>query len=154
MALNPAKVALAVQQGLSTVCASCHRYWEGRDRGLPGDACTARKPCASPLEGSDYPEYVGELRDFSRWCFICGEPPSCLISARGSPKPFGVCSRHRSLLPKLVSPEKISPVLTAEGRQQLVSELQVKKSIFEVIEETEAEFQKRDRERGLLPEEP
>lgn len=157
MPLNPAKVALAVQSGLSTVCASCHRYWEGRDKGLPGDACTARRPCASPLDGSDYPEYSGPLGNNAiLWCFICGENSACVIQRRDSPKRFGLCAGHRNLLRKL-TPEQdhtdTSLLIRVNGQTYTVDSgtPKPKKSIFQVIEETEAEFQRRDMERGLIP---
>lgn len=113
----------------------------------------ARKPCRSPLDGGDYPEYVGPVQDFARWCFICGDPVSCVIQHRGSPRLFGVCAGHRKLLPKMAT-EAESSILNLNGQSRLLSSFQPKKSIFEVISETEAEFQRRDRERGLLPEEP
>lgn len=157
MPLNPAKVALAVQSGLSTVCATCPRYWEGRDRGLPGDACTARRPCASPLDGADYPEYAGPLNnDASVWCFICGDNASCIVQRRNSLKKFGLCADHRGLLRKM-TPEQDhadTPLLIQVGGQTHTIESgtpKPKKSIFQIIEETEAEFRKRDVERGLIP---
>lgn len=159
MPLNPAKVALAVQSGLSTVCATCTRYWEGRDRGLPGDACTARKPCVSPLDGGDYPEYLGPLQEFTVWCFICGDNAACAVQRRGSTRLFGVCAGHRNLLPKMAPTlnhtDSSLVVLTGGQQKTLATLLPYKKpTLWERIAETEKEFEKIDRERGLIPEEP
>lgn len=159
MSLNPAKIALAVQGGLSIVCSTCTKYWEGRDVGLPGDTCTAKTPCGSPLAGDDFHEYRGPISEFSGWCFICGDDPSCAIQHPGSARLFGVCERHKQALPNLVPvnmvlPQGGGPIVTlANGEKRTLGNLlpQTKPSIFQVIAETEAEFTRRDMERGLIP---
>lgn len=157
--MNPAKIALAVQGGLSVVCSTCTRYWEGRDRGLPGDTCTASTPCGSPLAGDDFHEYRGPMADFSAWCFICGDDPSCVMQHPGSSRLFGVCERHRLVLPSLAPVHMVLPaerrplVKLKSGEQHTLDTLipRTKPSIFKIIEDTEAEFTKRDIERGLVP---
>jgi len=164
--LDAVKVALAVQDGLSTVCATCSRYWEGRDRGLPGDSCTARTPCGSPLMGDDFHEYAGPLSAFDSWCFICGDEPACTIGKPGSQRRFGVCARHKQMLPRLTPVAVAAPPTTAPpgpppaplvnigGELRTLENLlpRRKPTVWERIAETEAEFEKIDRERGLLGE--
>ncbi len=94
MPLNPAKVGLAVQNGLSTVCATCTRYWEGRDRGLPEPQCTASDGCGSPLRGDDFHEYVGPLSNFEHWCFVCGSASRFGVRVQGRSRMLGVCQTH------------------------------------------------------------
>lgn len=100
MPLDAAKVGLAVQGGVSIVCASCERYWEGRDRGLPEPKCTAAKPCGSPLAGSTFPEYKGPMAVFDRWCFVCGDKAHYGIRV-GESKVFGMCKSHVGLMEQL-----------------------------------------------------
>lgn len=161
MPLNPVKVALAVQSGLSTVCATCTKYWEGRERGLPGDSCTAKTPCGSPLAGDDFHEYAGPMSNFSEFCFVCGDEVAALLEKRGSSRLFGVCARHKALLPTLTPVNMVRPaeqplVRIGNGQQRTLENLlpKAKPTVFQRIMETEAEFEKLDRARGLLPEEP
>lgn len=152
MPVNPAKIALAVQGGLATVCATCQRYWEARDRGVPGDKCTSKTGCGSPLAGDDFHDYDGPIADFSQWCFICGEDPVSFLESPGSTRIFGVCERHKPLLASL-SPVGLEPpqqvVVRDNGKRKLADELvRVRKSVFDRIEETEREFEKERERRG------
>lgn len=153
MPVNPFKVALAVQHGLSTVCATCQRYWEARDKGVPDDRCTSTTNCGSPLAGDDFHDYDGPIVDFSQWCFICGEEPSCFLEKPGSKRVFGVCDKHKyvlaSLTPVGMDRTRDPLVVRLGGARKLASEVaQRKKSVFERIEETEREFEKERERRG------
>ena len=160
MPLNHVKVALAVQSGLSTVCATCQKYWDGRDKGLEGDRCTSTKPCGSPLVGDDFHAYEGPMTAFDQWCFICGEPPAAVIAKPGSKRRFGVCARHKAALPSM-TPVNMTrkpgtdPLVHIGGETRTLQNLLPprKKTVWERIEETEAEFAEMNRERGLLEKE-
>ena len=144
-----------MQSGLSTVCATCSRYWEGRERNLPGDRCTARTPCGSPLAGDDFHEYSGPISSFDNWCFICGDEPACAIAKPGSKRRFGVCARHKQMLPNLrpvdvtVAPDA-APLVNIGGEVRNLQNLLPKRkpTVWERIAETEAEFAKIDAARG------
>lgn len=101
MTLNLAKVGLAVQSGLSTVCATCSRYWEARDKRLPEPQCLAKDGCGSPLRGDDFHEYVGPITDFGRWCFVCGDDAHYGVRVQGRTRPVGMCEGHLKLLTEL-----------------------------------------------------
>ena len=102
MPLDLAKVGLAVQGGLSAVCATCTRYWEGRDQRLPEPKCTAKEDCASPLGGGDFHEYVGPLTDFEQWCFRCGSASDyVVVLAARDRRRMGVCRNHVSMFNEL-----------------------------------------------------
>lgn len=159
MPLNVVKVAQAIQSGLSTVCATCSKYWEGRERGLPGDTCTAKSPCGSPLAGDDFHEYDGPMAAFDQFCFVCGGDVVALINKRGSLRRFGLCAKHKQIVPNLKPVNMVRPfeqalVVNGDGQVKLLDKLLPprKPTVFERIEQTEAEFRKRDIERGLLPE--
>jgi hypothetical protein len=159
MPLNVVKVAQAVQGGLSTVCATCTKYWEGRDLGLPGDRCTAKSPCGSPLAGGDFHEYVGPMTSFDQFCFVCGEDVVALINKRGSVRRFGLCAKHKQMVANLKPVNMARPfeqplVVNGDGQVRALDKLLPprKPTVFERIEATEEEFRKRDIERGLLPE--
>ena len=156
MSQHSVRVAIAVGSGLSVVCATCPRYWEGRDRGLPGDHCTSLTPCGSPLAGDDFHEYAGSMTAFDQWCFICGEPPVGVIAKPGSRRRFGVCEKHKRMLPTLkptnmqLPQEAQALVNIGGGVEKTLATLfpPRKKTVWERIAETEAEFEKRDAEKG------
>lgn len=99
--MNPAKVGLAVQGGLSTVCATCDRYWEARDRRLPEPQCLAKDGCGSPLKGDDFHEYAGPMTNFERWCFACGADSRFGVRVHGRERIVGVCEDHVKWLSEL-----------------------------------------------------
>lgn len=144
--MNPLKIAEAVRGGLSPVCATCKKFWEGQERGLQG--CTGRS-CAGPLSGKDFPEYEGPISDFSRWCFVCGEESTCAVQAPQSIRMIGVCDTHIKMFrnsPKDEEAHKAPENLEfkdSEGSASL-DELAPKRkqTVFEKIAEVEAEFEK------------
>jgi hypothetical protein len=94
MPLNLAKVGLAVQNGLSSVCATCTLYWIARDQGVPGHKCLAQDGCGSPISGDDFHEYQGPISDLSRWCFVCGSDATRGLRVGGRFRVVGVCENH------------------------------------------------------------
>ena len=152
MPLNPAKVGLAVQSGVSIVCATCQRYWEGRDRNLPGSRCTSATACGSPLAGDDFHAYEGPITDFTRWCFMCGDSAKYAVRKPGSQRLFGVCDTHAKYLHEMRPVQALTPqeqqaanallVRTAQGNERVPLQLfgQRKKTLREVIWETEQEW--------------
>jgi len=101
MGLDLAKVGLAVQGGLSSVCATCTRYWEARDKRLPEPQCLAKDGCGSPLRGDDFHEYLGPISDFGRWCFVCGADAHYGVRVQGRKRAIGMCEQHLKLLTEL-----------------------------------------------------
>jgi hypothetical protein len=109
MPLNPDLAEAAVRSGLSAVCATCVRYWEGRDRGLPEPRCTAKTKCGSPLAGDDFHEYSGPIVEFDRQCFVCAGQSRYGITVRGRSRVIGVCLTHAKLLSDLHPVDVVRP---------------------------------------------
>lgn len=89
--MDAVKVGLAVQHGLSIVCATCERYWQGHELGTK---CVTPGVCGSPLVGLTFPYYKGPITDFSRWCFVCGAGATAGVSVARQPRVFGICRQH------------------------------------------------------------
>jgi len=94
MPLDPVKVAIAVESGLSAVCATCTKYWAARDRGIPGDRCLSNDGCGSPLVGDDFHDYDGPLTDLKPFCFVCGSASKYGLLAKNKKRVVGVCKTH------------------------------------------------------------
>lgn len=89
------KVGLAVQHGVSPVCATCSLYWRAREQGVPGARCLATTHCASPLGGDAFSSYQGPLGGkFETWCFVCAEEADVGLRVGGLCRVVGVCKRH------------------------------------------------------------
>jgi hypothetical protein len=102
--LDGTKVALAVESGLSIICATCDRYWGARDRGVPGDACLSERPCGGPLAGDTFHNYRGPMTQFDEFCFRCGDRATKVLRVKGHVRPIGCCDTHESMMRK-VKPE-------------------------------------------------
>lgn len=121
MPLDPAKVGLAVQNGLSTVCATCTSYWEGRDKGLPEPQCAQEQPCASPLRGDSFSFYSGPLPTLEKWCFRCGsESDYSIVLTDATKRRVGVCSSHLDML-RSSEGVRLNQIAGVEGRDGFVS---------------------------------
>lgn len=146
MPLDPYLVEAAVRSGLSAVCATCRRYWEGRERGLPEPRCTSKTGCGSPLAGGDFHEYDGPLVEFDRWCFVCSADARYGVRARDKRRVFGVCEKHVRLLHDLKPTNSVvaDPVLKSDGRELLAADLLParRKSLASAIAEAEKDFEK------------
>lgn len=148
MPLDPLLVEAAVKSGLSAVCATCRKYWEGREKGLPEPRCTAVSKCGSPLAGDDFHEYVGPITEFDRWCFVCASSSKYGVTVRGRSRVVGVCETHVRLLADLkpVSAEAAFPVLkTSSGASVRPEDIlpKSKPSLFAAIAEAEKSFEKK-----------
>ena len=104
MPLDMMKIAAAMGSGVSAVCSCCVRYHEGRDAGLPGASCTSPGPCGSPISGMTFPNYVGPMAQFDRFCFVCGNQSTQAIRVRDDARVIGVCSAHIETV-KTLKPE-------------------------------------------------
>lgn len=144
------RIRLAVASGVSAVCATCRLYWDGRERGLPDSKCTTRHPCGSPFAGMTFPEYVGPMTDFARFCFVCGANATHGVKVREDPRVLGMCSRHLDMLGKV---EPVGLKLNGTAAVDILDRFRgrltreqfqgpVKKTLGQVIAETEAEFAK------------
>lgn len=150
MALDPHLVEAAVKSGLSMVCSTCSKYWEGREKGLPEPRCTAKTRCGSPIAGDDFHEYDGPLREFSRWCFVCAAPSKYGVRAPGRPRTLGVCAKHVGPLRELkpVGADAVIPeIKSASGASFRPEDLipKQKPSLFQAIAEAEKDFESNGR---------
>jgi|WetSurMetagenome_2_1015567.scaffolds.fasta_scaffold02643_5 hypothetical protein len=147
--MDAVRVGLAVSKGTSIVCATCKRFWEGRERGLPEPRCTVQSPCGSPLAGLAFPGYDGPISDFSRWCFVCGDQATHGVKAPRSAVVFGMCSKHITMVGSVQAvglngvsvQEVLSPQLRASPDKFFATP---KKTLGQAIVEAEAEFAERD----------
>lgn len=87
-------VHAAVGRGVALTCATCTRYWKGRERGLPDDRCVTEEPCVGPFAGGSFPHYDGMLADFARWCLRCGGSATAAVRVAGQERAFGLCEIH------------------------------------------------------------
>lgn len=135
-----------VAQGVSPICATCARYWEGRAAGLPRPRCTTKQFCGSPIAGDTFSQYDGIITDFTRWCFVCAAEADFAVQVRNEERKVGVCKGHVRMLNELEAAEvgdSSSLLVVCTGRERLPL-LQLlpkpKKTLFQKIAETEAEF--------------
>lgn len=135
MPLDPAKVGLAVQQGLSVVCATCAHFWAAQERRQ--ETCAPPGNCAGPLAGLDFPQYRGPITDFSRWCFACGVNASHALKL-SSGKVFGICKDHLRLIHSVHAVGLPDPHLSVLGPEQLQ-----RKSLAAAIFEVETYYDKK-----------
>lgn len=103
-------VAIAAEQGvykLSFMCAHCHRWYDGRKRGLKerlgGPRCSSPKPCAGLPARMGYPGYVGPLTQEQReqMCALCGERSDKIVKT-GDDHVVGYCIQHFELAMRLL----------------------------------------------------
>lgn len=154
--MNISKIGLAVQNGVSIVCATCKRYWEARDKGLPEPQCASSKRCAGPFAGMEFPEYDGPITDFSQWCFVCGADADYGLQSRGSGRVFGICSEHVVMVQEKPEPMglghngvPIIDVLTTEGRLTQEQFFGVpRKTLGQVIAEVESYYAEKEGREG------
>lgn len=140
------KIATAVTGGLSIVCSTCKRYWEGRDKGLPEPKCTAVDGCGSPLIGDDFHEYDGPISDLARWCFVCGSESKFGIRVGTRPRITGVCKEHAKWLGELIPENEtvVAPTEIIVSGAPLVVE-KPKKSLVAAILEAENYFKEQEK---------
>jgi len=154
--MDMVRVGQAIASGVSIVCATCRRYWAGRERGLPGSKCTAAKPCGSPFAALTFPEYDGPIRDFTQWCFVCGARATKGVRVREEPRVIGMCDEHVKMLGEV---EPVGLSLNGESVADLIdrklgrlSQRQFfgpkKPSLVDVMVETEMEWAEDAAKRG------
>jgi hypothetical protein len=124
MPLNPVKVALAVSQGLSAVCATCEKYWGARDKGIPGDTCLATDGCGSPIAGDVFHEYRGPMAQFDKFCFVCGNQATHAVRVDMYVRVIGVCKDHVDHVQTLKPEGKRAPnvIIVSKDGEKRVSE--------------------------------
>ncbi len=149
MTINPVKVALAVQGGLSMICATCPKYWDGRDRNLPGDQCTSKTNCGGPLSGDTFHDYSGPITDFTRWCFVCADKAFFGIRVRSHARVVGVCKEHVKLMAELRpvgTSGDLAYVIKSGNGDVTLRQLQgpKPKSLFKAIQEAEDYFDEKE----------
>ena len=122
MAMDPTKVAMAVSSGLSIVCATCEKYWEARDKGIPDDSCLATDGCGSPIAGDVFHEYRGPMTQFDQFCFRCGDRATHAVRVDNSVRVIGVCSAHVEMIKTLKPEGKRAPnvvLISKDGEKQI-----------------------------------
>src|SRR5580704_18062553 len=90
MPIDPTKAALAIEDGLSAVCAMCENFWSAQEKGLSG--CGQR--CGGPMAGGAFDKYRGPVTDFSKFCFVCGSKATHAVRATGNVRVLGCCATH------------------------------------------------------------
>ena len=105
MPLDPTKVAIVVDSGLSIICATCERYWGARDRGIPGDRCLSQVPCGGPLMGDTFHNYRGPMTQFDQFCFACGKDATKILRVKGHVRLIGCCDKHEKDIVRKLKPE-------------------------------------------------
>jgi hypothetical protein len=127
--MDPIKIALAVDGGLSIVCATCERYWGARDRGIPGDTCLSERPCGGPISGDTFSNYRGPMTQFDRFCFACGGSATKALRVKGHVRPIGCCDEHIELVRKLKPENRPAVNLVVHSKDEVESsdELSAKK---------------------------
>jgi hypothetical protein len=148
--MDVVRVGLTVAKGVSVICATCRRYWEGRERDLPEPKCLVQSPCGSPLAGLAFPQYDGPITDFSRWCFVCGETAEVGVTAPGSDVVFGMCSTHVRMVgtvqPVGLNGATVREVLSKHLRAAPEKFFGIpKKTLGQAIAEAESYFEEQDR---------
>lgn len=146
---NPAEIAAAVRTGYSTVCATCDRLHPDPQR--PEIRVCNERTCGGPFSGRDFPRYKGPITDFSRWCFVCGEPSKYGVQAPETARRFGLCQEHvammRDTVPTIgdlrpVAREVMDPRRGLVTLDQLLGRPQ--KTLGQAIGEAEAHFADKD----------
>lgn len=150
------KVGQAVQGGLSIVCATCNKYWEGREKQLPEPMCAVKKPCGSPFASLTFPEYDGPMTNFTRFCFVCGAKATKGVKVRDEARVIGMCETHVGMIGKVepvglkLNGENVIDIIDRKlGRvSQKRFEGPPKKSLVDVMVETEMEWAEDDEKRA------
>lgn len=150
--MTPAQIAIAAAEGYSVVCASCRHLHRARAArgGKPGPC--GQSDCGGPLAGRTFPKYDGPITDFTRWCFMCGEPAKFAAMAKGSERVFGLCKEHVRSMEEFRargtdgSERVIEEVKTPDGQIIHPDQLLGKRprSLFAEIAKAEKEFAERD----------
>lgn len=81
-----------VASGLSIICATCTKYRKAKDLGLA--KCLSKEECGSPIVGDTFHEYEGPIKDFLKFCFVCGAPSQKKVIVRGHTREIGICLNH------------------------------------------------------------
>jgi hypothetical protein len=149
------RVKVLVARGLSIYCATCTKYWRGREAGLPGSECTALVPCGSPLAKMDFPEYEGPIREHTQYCFVCSAPARYGVQTRGSKRVFGMCAEHIAWLKELAPVATGKPAVGSTDVRTPTSGivsaerlLKKPRSLWQAIADTEAEIAKEEARKG------
>ena len=142
--MTPQNVRYMIEKhGVSIVCATCKKFWEGRAKGLPELRCVG-VDCSGPIAGGDFPEYDGDL-PLEKFCFVCGKDSEYGAHVQGKDRVVGICKGHlhylTDMLPK--STVKGSPLfLKKDGKVLLIEEVvrPTKPTILQQMAKTEMEW--------------
>lgn len=134
-------------QGLSAVCATCKKYWEARDKGVPGDACMTRIKCGSPISGDTFSDYDGPLKGaLHLWCFVCAKRADFGIQLNSRAAVIGACKDHIRYVETLRAvgrPDTRVEVKAAKGSAP-ASVIPTKRSLADAINEVEGYYAKKE----------
>src|SRR3954469_11615002 len=96
MAIDAKKSILAIQDGVSAVCALCEHFWNAVDKQLP----SCGQKCGGPMSGGAFDKYKGPITDFSQMCFVCSSTATYAIRAKNNPRVLGCCTSHVDIVKK------------------------------------------------------
>ena len=141
MPISERGIREAMARRVSCICATCERYWEARDRGIPNDQCMSAGECGSPIAGDSFSQYKGPMTQFDRWCFVCAAEAEFGVKPIDHSRVVGVCRDHIRLIDDLVpvgvdSSNRVVSVQSPKG-VVLLKDIPKKKTLGEVIRETE-----------------
>lgn len=126
MPIDLFKARLEVLQGTSAICATCERYWEGKDRGL--STCTAYEPCGSPIAGDVFHLYRGAMKEFDLFCFACGSVSTHVLTVKGKQRAIGCCDEHLKLVQDLKPADGLPASVTIKSQyRETTSDIRPKK---------------------------
>lgn len=157
--MDSKRIETEIKRGLSVVCATCRKYWRGKDLGLKG----CGEDCFGPIKGGSFPQYDGALPDLMRWCFVCGQDSFYALQMEHSERRVGVCKTHLPHLHDLVPQDGIVQegqlFAARNGSMVRVSRIvQRSKTLFETMADQEktwrAEDEKVAEELGIDPDHP
>jgi len=145
--LDPKKVNLAMASGLSAVCATCQKYWAARDSGIPGDTCTTKLKCGSPMAGDSFTDYDGPLKgSLHLWCFVCAQRADFGIRVTGRLVVIGACKEHVRHVERFRVLGGLAPKVEIQNARGVVSDStpSSKRSLTDAINEVETYYAKRE----------
>jgi len=124
MPIDATRVALAVSQGLSVVCATCEKYHRAQDLGVADSKCLAQDGCGSPIAGDVFHEYQGPMVRFDQFCFVCGNQATHAVRVDSSVRVIGICTPHVDFVKRLKPANKRAAriVLISKDGDQVLDE--------------------------------
>jgi hypothetical protein len=86
------RVAQAVAEGVSPICATCKHFWQARDQRR--EHCAHHRTCGGPIKGRMFPQYAGPMDEFRRvaTCFMTGKDAAFGVRVVGQTSMVGIAA--------------------------------------------------------------